>query len=315
MKIKSFILAKDNDNLFCQDSIAINIPICRFAVTDGATHTNMSHFFSHPLSRILVENGCPDDDSLFKQLVLQPASDCWNKSMDAYESGLVGRKRIQAQEKRKEWHPGASTMLEVEINNEIEEATYHILGDSTLFVITSDGCVQGFSSCVETNSEGQSYCVYSSILSNYLMANGRVYGNIVSGSVSLPRQGYIMLMTDGIAEWFQEAAQIDHDCAHRLWSIDESGFKALAEQARNMGKMDDDLALLMIYFDGSPFPELLFDADNQTPIYITPMPTLPAIPLKPILSWMTPNNKPSIDRPERNPFLPLLILKKILKKK
>lgn len=315
MKIKSFILAKDNDNLFCQDSIAINIPLCRFAVTDGVTNANMSHFFSHPLSRILAENGCPDDVTLFKQLVLQPATDCWNKSMDAYESGLTGRKLVQAQEKRNEWHPGASTMLAVEINNEIEKATYHILGDSTLFVITSDGCVQGISSCVETNSDGRSYCVYSSILSNYLMANGRIYGNMVSGNVSLPRDGYIMLMTDGIAEWFQEAAQIDHDCAQRLWNIDESGFKALAEQARNKGKMDDDLALLMIYFDGSSSPELLIDADKKSPIYITPMPTFPAIPLKPIFSWMTPDNKSNIDSSKRNPFLPLLILKKIFKKK
>lgn len=292
MQIKSFILAQSNDNRYCQDSIALDYLRNRYAVTDGVSNSNHPQFFSSPLSRILVENGCPYEEDGFRKLVLEPASQCWRRNLSEKKAKLSGRKLMQTELLSQDFIPGASTFLLLEIDNENKKAEYHILGDSTMFVVSSNGCIQSFSTNKKENKDGRDVYIYNNY-PNYVCANGVIFGNILTGSIPIPQGGYIMLMTDGMAEWFQEESFKDASCVDRLWNMDsDADFMDLANNARSQDKMDDDLALVMIYFDDALLTKKNHITNYPTIVHLNQMPKLPALILPPLFPWMTPHDNP-----------------------
>lgn len=261
--IKSFIVPKDIDSDVCQDSLAINLKRGRFVVADGVTNSNHPEIFSRLLCEafVLEEITIQDWPTEFEEKVLQKASEKWKETEETLFSSLTGRKRIHAQMRRDYYSPGASTFAGIEIDKDNKVVQYQIIGDSTLFFIGSDETYFAVNSCSSCNEKG--LIIPFDNTPGTIVADGKVYGKWVSGSYNL-QEGYIALMTDGCANWFQEAYARDPSIIEKLWELhDNVEFTTfVANVWAQQPKYEDDWALILIKLEKEVY-EMTSFPDNQ----------------------------------------------------
>lgn len=261
--IKSFIVPKDIDSDVCQDSLAINLKRGRFVVADGVTNSNHPEIFSRLLCEafVLEEIAIQDWPTEFEEKVLQKASEKWKETEETLFSSLTGRKRIHAQMRRDYYSPGASTFAGIEIDKDHKVVQYQIIGDSTLFFIGSDETYFAVNSCSSCNEKG--LIIPFDNTPGTIVADGKVYGKWVSGSYNL-QEGYIALMTDGCANWFQDAYARDASIIENLWELhDNVEFTSfVANVWAQQPKYEDDWALILIKLEKEVY-EMTSFPDNQ----------------------------------------------------
>lgn len=245
IQIKAFILSKDGSIYFCQDSLAFNTAKRSFAVADGVTNSYHPEIVSQLLCKCFVEieNVNFAWDECFANNIHDKICRQWEENVAAIESNLSGRRLEHALMKRDNLPRGASTFAGIQIDSNSNQVHYYILGDSTFFAINSDGSMNAFSTN-DTVAEG-SMIKYTNH-PHYVCADGHIYGQWLIGKVPFS-SGYLMLMTDGCAEWFQEAFCRDKTIVEQLWDLkDNEGFEEVAAKCRKEGKMNDDLAIIQI---------------------------------------------------------------------
>jgi len=267
VRVKAFILQNSNCTgiASCEDSLAVSVPKGRFAVADGVTNSYHPEFMAQLLCRRFVDGALNinDWDHSMQNVISNDIHNQWSSQVEEYESGLSGRRLNHAIEKRKNLPVGLSTFAGIEVDLNNKRICGKILGDSTLFYVTKQGWRAFCSNIIDcTDNVPVQYDNHPSCVS----ADGVVIGHWID--VDLPLQdGYLFLMTDGCAEWFQSELRNSTEIADRVWSIpDHEAFAELAASARKNLQMDDDLSMIILKIDlqsASGFVIDYFDSFSQ----------------------------------------------------
>lgn len=300
VRIKAFILPKEGTMESCQDSMAMNLTNGRFAVADGVSNSYCPELVSRLLCKQFVSNAAllwESDDALTMENAKE-LSNQWEQEVANYESTLNGRRLQHAIMKRETFKYGASTFAGIQLNPDNKTINYQILGDSTLFTIDSEGNVSAITSQIPMSNTLE---LHYDNHPDYIRSDGKQWGKCAIGQTIISR-GFMILMTDGCAEWFAVAYKKNPDVLNQLWSFeDNNSFEELVVDCRNAGKMEDDLAVIMLKIDDSwdgsyeieyfpqTIPCALLIADNNKVANATP----DIIVEEPLVneSEVIPNNK------------------------
>lgn len=250
LQVKAFILSKDEPIKSCQDSLSVNIVQNCFAVADGVTNSYHPEVVSQLLCKKFIETKCSMEnwETFFCDNILKDICDNWESKVEATESELSGRMLEHAKMKRNNKPHGASTFAGIRLDVYAKTIQYFILGDSTFFTIDKDEKINAF--CTNEMVSGTSKIDYNNH-PHCICADGRIIGNWKVGTIPL-QEGYLMLMTDGCAAWFQDEYFNDKNVVDALWNLqDNADFETLATECRKACKMDDDLALIIIRVEDS----------------------------------------------------------------
>lgn len=260
IQTKAFILHKEGDWRLCEDSFALSLPNGRFAVADGLSNSYHPEYIAQLLCHKFAAGAIDMDDwdRNFPSLLLNEIHPLWKEKVDEYESTLSGRKLSHAQIRREALPAGASTFLGIEVDREHALVRCVYLGDSSLFLISDNEwkvfCSNNAGSPCETD------VVYDNNPS-CVTADGIMYGKWTR--VEFPLQkGYLVLATDGCAEWIQTEFQEGNAPVQQLWELeDHDAFVELVTSARARQKMEDDIAVIILKVDELPF-------DRYEPLWI-----------------------------------------------
>lgn len=248
--VKTFIVQKDGDLYSCQDRIAINTDTGRFAVADGVSNSYHPEITAEWLCELFTKENYQADKwpSAFEDGYFDRISRFWETEVQAYEATLSGRQLKHAMYKRTDLPAGASTLAGILVDTVSERIHYHILGDSSLFLFQENQPVKCFCTCRHEMRNGRDWVLYDNH-PDCVIATQRMKGEWLSGTVGL-NKGYVVLVTDGIAEWLQEASMDSIRVVEQLWEIeDHDSFLQFADNCRKQGKMDDDIALIILKID------------------------------------------------------------------
>lgn len=250
VQIKAFILPKEGAMELCQDSMAINIANGRFAVADGVSNSYRPELVSRLLCKQFVCNNTllwETEDSLAQESAKELSAQ-WNKEVADYESTLSGRRLQHAIMKRETFKHGASTFAGVQLDFKNNLINYQILGDSPLITID---CFGNVSAITSHNTDSSTLELHFDNHPHFIRSDGKQWGKCAIGQSEL-HHGFVILMTDGCAEWFATAYEKNQNVVNQLWMFEDNrNFEEMAADCRKAGKMDDDLAILMLKIDES----------------------------------------------------------------
>ena len=252
IRLKAFTLQKDGAPYTNQDRLAINIAKRRFAVADGVSNSYYPEIMAEALCRSFIDDEAVltvDWPSIFKERICKKVSAYWEKEVDEIEAGLDILDLRHAKIQREEFTKGASTFAGVEIDEKEENVYFHVVGDSCVFVLPDNEPIQVYCACPKVEYSGKPYCLFKPD-TQAIVADGNDNYQWVSGSTSM-KSGYVILMTDGIAKWFQDLYFADLGAAQMLWDTNNHVlFEELVNKYRCQNEMDDDITVLMLRFDG-----------------------------------------------------------------
>ncbi len=250
IQVKAFITQKDGDFITCQDRFSVDIAKGRFAVADGVSNSYHPEITAQALCEYFAGSDTPDNDwpFIFHSRYHAMINERWNREVKEYESTLTGRQLRHAMYKREDLPPGASTFAGISLNSESQSFIYHILGDSALFLVYEDEPIQCICTSPSEVSNGINLVKFG-IHPDCILADGQMIGNWRSGEIAI-KKGYIAIMTDGIAEWLQDALLFNKSALNTFWEMNNHDeFDRFVNDCRKVQKMDDDIAIVILKID------------------------------------------------------------------
>lgn len=257
IEIKTFMLQKDGAPSSCKDALDINADLSRFAIADGVSRSYYPDITAAELCRIFVNEqyDFSDWEVLLKDKFLFDLTAYWMQRVQLLENELDECDLYDTQLQREMLPAGSSTLAGIEINRVQQKVFYNILGDSTVFQIRNDMPLISLCSSPTERRDGYDYILYNNYPDCITSVRRsckddiqlRVAGCWASGALQMD-EGYIMLMTDGIAQWFQdEYIANGRPVADFLWNIpDQTDFEKFVESCRRRNRIDDDVAVIML---------------------------------------------------------------------
>lgn len=245
--IKTFIISKEGDLITCQDRIGINLLLGRFAVADGVSNSYHPEIIAEALCNAFVAEDYPYEEwsKLFNERMHNDICSRWNKWVENYAKTLSGRRLRHEIFKRKDLPAGASTFAGITIDISKKEIRYNIIGDSSLFIKPNEYELK----CICTASKKMRNNVVYFLYDNHpscILADNKILGEWISGVLPL-QEGYIALMTDGAAEWLQDASMENNQAIEILWNLDtHKSFINFVEECRSSQCMEDDISIILI---------------------------------------------------------------------
>lgn len=255
--VKSLLLGKDNEPDGRQDALAVNNEQRLFAVADGVSNSFRPDVVAQALCSIftgLDPEGSELDDweSFSDELLLPEISRIWSETSENYLSGLSGRILRHEIFNLERWGFGAATFCGVAIDRSGETLRYYVIGDSTLFVIYTDGSNAVINTCRKDENEEED--VAFSNRTSAVTTDNCLAGRWLTGTLRLDGIKAVALMTDGMAVWFYRRLRLGLDPFGILWSVETpEEFAAFADSQRSASyEMDDDLAAILIRPSAEP---------------------------------------------------------------
>jgi len=238
-EVKQFVCSADGKSMTsCADKIAVNEDAKRFAVTDGVSASYMPEIWAEILATSFVSCSVQADKFLSEldDDLLSVMSNKWQTSVHDIEQQAEGIIAKRYERNRRLFGQAASTLAGISVYNDILH--YYVIGDSCIFLVNEDG----FSVYSDVKDEDS-----FSNTPNYISSSKFVKGEAIVGQAELS-QGWLLLMTDALSEWFWHQQKKDSSTVKRLWNIkDQNEFKDFVNTERDRREMNnDDVALLMI---------------------------------------------------------------------
>lgn len=246
ISVRAFITAKSEyDSIAkCMDSFSIDADKGVFAVADGVSGSLMAKLWAPLLTDTFVQRA----DDFFVQddggnIIL-------NKSLnlpDSFSSKLVNymddlsedkKERINRQIERYEPTGGSrATFIGLQIKEKL--ALVNTIGDSIVYTYFNEK----IKSCTSMGNGGK---IEFTQTPECIASNGKIYGMMKSATIPL-ENGYIYLMTDGIAKWFYNNDNYKSEKIDKINNLqDHKSFYSFVEEQRKNGFMDDDDTTLLI---------------------------------------------------------------------
>ncbi len=248
IQYKTFLLSKHDDVELTQDWLESDPQAGRFAVADGVSNSYHPEMLSKALCRAFTALGDIDFDNWERfaaKSMLPPAAEEWSQTVENYRGTLAGRELRHEDMRRERFTYGASTFIGLDLDLEADLARFAVIGDSTLFALIGGGYRSWCTSPKLPDDSGVEKIDFSTS-TNAVESDGALAGRWLTGSFALGK-GYIVLLTDAMAKWFQMMHFRGEHPEEILWGLrSNADFEALAERWRAEGEMDDDLAVTII---------------------------------------------------------------------
>ena len=244
IRIKAFITHKKSLSFDeCADRFAINIANGRFAIADGVSHSYMPNIWSEIVCKSYVTETLSYSNSWINDYAkdkLRQDTLVWKKRVEEIEKKADEDTAFLYSISKDAYGRGATTLAGIHIDRKI--INVDVLGDSTIFQIGDNSkFVNTFANIVA--SEGYNNHP------NYIDSNGFIKGVPTSLSVPLLR-GYVMLMTDALADWFEHQLEIDSNLPDTLWNLnDHYDYESFVNYYRSNNKnhlKDDDCTMVIL---------------------------------------------------------------------
>lgn len=264
---KCYIVSKEHGTT-SQDSLGVNIEAGRFAIADGVANSNHPEIFSRLLCESFVKSDIPSEEwqQTFADIILPDLCKQWKEDEQEIFSHLTERKKQKAQIRRDYLSPGSSTFLGLKINTSTKEIVYHILGDSSLFYLTYDSSYFAINSKAKSSYKGE--MLNFGNMPDCISAKGTIIGEWTSGMMIL-KDGYLAMMTDGCANWFQKAYNNDSVIIEQLWNIkDNNEFCNFVNEIwKQKPQYEDDWSLILLKIETDK-RILEYFPDNQQAVLV-----------------------------------------------
>lgn len=248
---KAFVLQKDGEPFTCQDRIGIDLQKGRFSVADGVSNSFHPEIAAEAVTRAFITAECDitEWENHFIDVASLQISDEWNREVNEIESELDDFDSEHEKLQRQYLPSGASTFAGIEINNVLHQIAFQIAGDSCLFILNENNPLQTYCSNPFEQRGDIRYCLFNNHTSAVAVGKYPEELEWISGRTSIAK-GYVMLMTDGAAKWFQDAVITDKDVADQLWNLSShQAFVDFVMSCRQQRQMDDDIAIIMLKFN------------------------------------------------------------------
>ena len=283
--VKKFLLSKSGVVNSGQDAIACNFTNGRFAVADGITNSFHPEFVAQALCKVFVDGNVAiqEWEQQLNSHILDEISELWAEKVESLSLQLAGRQRRHIEMNRETLPMGSSTFAGLECNLEKNLLIYRILGDSSLFIIPRTGDFSIVCSSRREERFGRKYVIYDNTpacISNFdynCQGKPQLYFENKWEEGELPIvPGFVVLLTDGAAQWLQDALITDNKAIERLWYLNsEKAFVDFVSEQRVYEKMDDDLAIIILKIDSvtnDGFEEVIYYSNVQEGVFYEPVP-------------------------------------------
>ena len=258
---KSFLLSKHDDVNLTQDWLESEHEAGRYAVADGVSNSYHPEYVAKALCELFTAlPGRPFDDwaETCRRDIFPRMEEQWCASVEEFVASLTPFNRRLEAARAERWRDGASTFCAIAVDEDSGNADFAVIGDSTLFVVGDDGFYASFcTSPSEEDENGRLYINYSTN-TNAVVSDGTTVGEWRTGAFPL-RAGFIVLLTDAMAKWFQQSHYAGLHPERMLWELEtQDEFALFAKHWRERGEMDDDLAVIILQIeDGEPRQRML----------------------------------------------------------
>lgn len=250
LNFKTFLLGKDGEEDGRQDALAFNSEKLLFAVADGVSNSFHPEFVAQALCELFVSldsSSFDTWDSFSANTLLPQIHEIWSKRISEHLSSISGRILRHEQYNYERWKYGASTFCGIHIDLNKGKVKFVIIGDSTLFVSTTDGKILEFNSMTDNISGCGTDLINYTNTTEAVISDGSLVGKWFIDEMPIENVSYIALMTDGMAKWYQKHLGDNPNSVSILWELQsKEEFNTFVENSRINGDMDDDLAVIII---------------------------------------------------------------------
>lgn len=250
LNFKTFLLGKDGEEDGRQDALAFNSEKLLFAVADGVSNSFHPEFVAQALCELFVSldsSSFDTWDSFSANTLLPQIHEIWSKRISGHLSSISGRILRHEQYNYERWKYGASTFCGIHIDLNKGKVKFVIIGDSTLFVSTTDGKILEFNSMTDNISGCGTDLINYTNTTEAVISDGSLVGKWFIDEIPIENVSYIALMTDGMAKWYQKHLGDNPNSVSILWELQsKEEFNTFVENSRINGDMDDDLAVIII---------------------------------------------------------------------
>lgn len=245
VKISAFKVASTDKKTItkCQDSFSVNMNPLTFAVADGVSQS----FYPEIWAEILTENyvKSPDDffltdDSGNKIPASELSKSFEEKFQKKYESLPQQQKKIVDLNRKKKQNP-AATFVGVRIDDTNVKIEY--IGDSVLFYIDKTGNI----SKVCSMPQGEEGKIHFGNRPQYLTLDAQNQNGVVKTEELPLAEGTIFVMTDALAEWFDNLDDFRETGIEKLKGLSSHNqFAEYVSELRKKSNLKDDDTTLLI---------------------------------------------------------------------
>lgn len=250
LNFKTFLLGKDGEENGRQDALAYNSENLLFAVADGVSNSYHPEFVAQALCELFVSMDSAYFDSwktFSEKIFLPKIREIWTQRINENLASLSGRMLRHEQYNYDTWKYGASTFCGIYIDLNKGVIKFFIIGDSTLYVSTTDGNILEFNSSTNNISGNRIELLNFTNTTEAVISDGSLIGNWFIKELPIDNISFLALMTDGMAKWYQKHKDENPNSESILWDLQsKEEFYTLADNCRNNGDMDDDLAVVLI---------------------------------------------------------------------
>lgn len=250
LNFKTFLLGKDGEEDGRQDALAYNSEKLLFSVADGVSNSFHPEFVAQALCELFVSidlSNLDIWDTFSTGTLLPQIHEIWSKRVNEHLTSISGRILRHELYNYDTWKYGASTFCGIYIDLNKGKVKFFIIGDSTLFVSTTDGKILEFNSTTNNISGGGTNLINYTNTTEAVISDGSLIGKWLIDEIPIENVNYIALMTDGMAKWYQKHQVDNPNSESILWELQsKEDFNNLAENSRSNGDMDDDLAVIII---------------------------------------------------------------------
>lgn len=256
MQIKSFITHSEDLNfLCCSDRMSINLQNNKIAIADGVSRSHVPSIWASILTNSFTESDLSLEewvDEITKKLLCELSSK-WNKCVTEIEDTADEEEREYYIMTREKYKIASSTFIGVEIIENVLK--YVAIGDSCLFICDNDnGIFQVVSGYDKINGFTN--------LTECISSDSTICGEVLIGRIEV-NNGYILLMTDALSDWFIKKYKENPFIVDVLWSINNHHeFQDFIHKERfSYNLKDDDITLIIIKLTNEHTWQQLYNDD------------------------------------------------------
>ena len=233
MFVKSFLTGKRGEGRnSIEDSISVDIPNGRFAVSDGVSQSFLPQVWSSILTQAWI---AVDKIDNFPQ---EELCERFRQERDKILELLDEDTRMDYECLETKYKTASATFCGIELHKGI--LRWVIIGDSCMFILPDGEHPQCISSHpMPTDNDGH-ITPYFDNRPFQLLANGKVYGEWTRGERRFDK-GTLLLMSDAMSAWFINAHNEGHAPLEQLKALtDDESFEQWVEEQYNLGLLDSD---------------------------------------------------------------------------
>lgn len=224
-----------------EDRLGVNALATRMAIADGMTLSYLSGPFAEAVVNTFICESTPletlKNGTAFTN---SRVSETWKRQIELIETQLEGTDAGWLLENRKKRTPHSGcTFAGIDMTQQ-NSVTVIAIGDCCVFFLSEKGSLL---KAVPDIRVGQ-----FNNAPDYISSTGNIYGKIHTEQIPVMRRGFIVLMSDAVAEWFLKHLNEKPSSLEQIWHLktQEEMNRFFENEYQNHKIKGDDIAIIMV---------------------------------------------------------------------